>query len=144
MSSVNILFVNTEEFLHPVSFKSIISCIKISANVAVLANIKVTLQFTAFFKNHVAAWLRTSEKTIRFSTITICCCLMEPSCLEREEVLIYNKSCRTLRLNDEILVRNQPTLPNSISSPYSYSSPLKLEFVKEIKNNQTNKETDRF
>ena len=69
---------------------------------------------------------------------------MEPSRLEREEVLIYKKSCRTLRLNDEILVRNQPTLPNSISSPYSYSSPLKLEFVKEIKNNQTNKETDRF
>lgn len=54
---------------------------------------------------------------------------MELSRLQQEGVLIYNKSCRTLRLYDEILLRNQPTLPNTISSSYLHSFPLKLKVV---------------
>lgn len=54
---------------------------------------------------------------------------MELSRLQLEGVLIYNKSCRTLRLYDEILLRNQPTLPNTISSSYLHSFPLKLKVV---------------
>lgn len=54
---------------------------------------------------------------------------MELSRLQQKGVLIYNKSCRTLRLYDEILLRNQPTLPNTISSSYLHSFPLKLKVV---------------
>lgn len=54
---------------------------------------------------------------------------MELNRLQQEGVLIYNKSCRTLRLYDEILLRNQPTLPNTISSSYLHSFPLKLKVV---------------
>ena len=103
------------KFLRPVSSELVIHRIRVSANLAVLTNIKVIFEFTEFLENHVAPGLRTREKTVALFIFTVCLSLIYSSFFEWKEVLMHNEVSRTLRFSYDFSVRNKPAQSNTMS-----------------------------
>ena len=128
-SSVFFVLINSTKFLRPVSSELVIHRIRVSVNLAVLANIKVIFKFTECLENHVPPGLRTREKTVALFIFTVCLSVIYSSFFERKEVLMHNQVSRTLRFSYNFSVRKKPAQSNTISSPCSNSLHFKPEIV---------------